>query len=128
MNICLDTRLLEEIAASNDIQKNWFINVLKNSDNHVFLPSIVISEFVSESLNKRDINQTDSLIDWLCKTNLIILGLNVSIAREAGKLQYQYRFGIGDCIVVATAIYCKSKYIRTDQNEFEKVKGVKTFF
>lgn len=68
------------------------------------------------------------MIDWLCKTNLIILGLNVSIAREAGKLQYQYRFGIGDCIVVATAIYSKSKYIRTDQKEFEKVKGVKTFF
>jgi len=60
--------------------------------------------------------------------NIIKMRLSPQIAMEAGKIQYNYRFGIGDSVIIATALHCKCKYIRTDQKEFEKVKAIKTFF
>lgn len=78
MNICLDTRILEEIAAGNKEQKEWLI------------------------------------------------GTDINIATLAGKIQYKHRFGIGDSIITATAKRYKCSFIRTDQKEFEKVKGIKT--
>ncbi len=129
MNICLDTMLLEEIASGNQKQKDWFTNILKDIGSHIFLPTVVVTEFMSESLKKRNIDETIMNINGLLKIPRInIIGLKTRIAIEAGKLQHRYRFGIGDCIVIATALHCNCKYIRTDQKEFEKVKGIKTFF
>jgi|SRR3989338_11161473 len=129
MNICLDTRLLEEIASNNQRQKDWFENTLKDIGSHIFLPTILVTEFVSESLKRRNAKETINHISELLRVpDVNIIGLKTRIAVEAGKIQHHYRFGIGDCIVIATALHCNCKYIRTDQKEFEKVKGIKTFF
>ena len=131
MNICLDTRILEEIAAGNKGQKEWLIKTYSDPSNHLFLPHIALTEFVSQSLNKRSERETNAVIQELIALHksavqLWLIGTDINIATLAGKIQYQHRFGIGDCIIIATAKMYKCGFIRTDQKEFEKVKGIKT--
>lgn len=131
MNICLDTRVLEEIAAGNKSQKEWLISTYSNPSNHIFLPHIALAEFVSQSLNKRSEQETNIVIQELVSLHkssvqFWLIGTDIDISAMAGKIQYQFRFGIGDCIIIATAKRHKCSYIRTDQKEFEKVKGVRT--
>lgn len=130
MNICLDTRALEEIAAGNKEQKEWLITSYTNPSHHIYLPHIALAEFISQSLRKRSERETNAVIDELIAAhkssmNFSFAGTDINIATLAGKIQYQHRFGIGDSIIIATAKRYKCSFIRTDQKEFEKVKGVK---
>ena len=104
MNICVDTRVLEEIADNNKKQKDWFFSSLNNPSYHIFLPNIVISEFVCISMKKRSFEEAKGLVDTLKMIpKLNIIRLSPTIALEAGKLQWQHRIGIGDSIIAATA-------------------------
>ena len=125
MNICLDTRILEEIANGNEEQKEWLYSSLNNPSHHIFLPTIVISEFVCISMRKRSFEKAKSLIDSLNAAKLNFIGLPTSIALLARKFHWQHRIGIGDSIVAATAITCKCKFIRTDHKDFDKISGIK---
>lgn len=126
MNICVDTRVLEEIANNNKKQKDWLYSSLTNPSIHIFLPTIVISEFVCISMKKRAFEEAKSLVDSLkAIPKLNIMGLPSEIAIEAGKLQWQHKIGIGDCIVAATAKVCKCKFIRTDHKDFDRISGIK---
>lgn len=131
MNICLDTRILEEIAAGNKEQREWLIKTYSDPSNHLFLPHIALTEFVSQSLRKRSDTETNAMIQELVSLHksavqFWLIGTDINIATLAGKLQYQHRFGVGDCIIIATAKKYKCSFIRTDQKEFEKVKGIRT--
>ena len=126
MNICLDTRVLEEIADNNKKQKDWLFSSLTNPSYHIFLPTIVISEFVCVSMRKRSFQEAKNLVDSLkANPKLNIMGLPSEIALEAGKLQWQHRIGIGDSIIAATAITCKCRFIRTDHKDFDKIPRIK---
>ncbi len=131
MNICLDTRILEEIAAGSKEQKEWLIKTYSDPSNHLFLPHIALTEFVSQSLRKRSDIETTAVIQELVALHksavqFWLIGTDISIATLAGKIQYQNRFGIGDSIIIATAKRYKCSFIRTDQKEFEKVNGIRT--
>jgi len=133
MNICLDTRLLEEIASKNEKQREWLIETYTDPSNHIFLPLIALTEFISQSLKKRNEADTNAVVNSFVALNksairFSMAGMNTEIAKEAGKIQYMHHFGIGDSIIIATARHCKCKFIRTDQKEFEKVKKTKTQF
>ncbi len=133
MNICLDTRLLEEIASKNEKQREWLIKTYKDPSNHIFLPLITLAEFISQSLKKRSESKTDEVINALIALDksaikFSMAGINTEIAKDAGKIQYVHHFGIADSIIIATAKHYKCKFIRTDQKEFEKVRGIKTQF
>lgn len=121
----MDTRVLEEIASGNEEQKEWLYSSLNNSSFHIFLPTIVISEFVCISMRKRSFEEAKSLVDSLTSAKLNIIGLPTSIALGAGKLQWQHRIGIGDSIVAATAMICKCKFIRTDHKDFDKIPHIR---
>ena len=126
MNICVDTRVLEEIADNNKKQKDWFYSSLNNPSFHIFLPTIVISEFVCVSMKKRSFEEAKNLVDSLkIIPKLNIIKLSTTIALESGRLQWRHRIGIGDCIVAATSITCKCKFIRTDHKDFNKIPGIK---
>ncbi|GEM_PF-2192778 len=131
MNICLDTRVLEEIAAGDKNQKDWFIASYTNPSQHIYLPHIALAEFISQSLKKRSERETNLVVNELIAAhkssmNFSLVGTSINIATLAGKIQYQHRFGIGDSIIIATSKRYKCSFIRTDQKEFEKVKGIKT--
>ena len=126
MNICVDTRVLEEIANDDKNQKDWFYSSLNNPSFHIFLPTIVISEFVCVSMKKRSFEEAKSLVDSLKMIpKLNIIKLSTTIALESGKLQWRHKIGIGDCIIAATAKICKCKLIRTDHKDFDKISGIK---
>ena len=126
MNICIDTRVLEEVASENKSQKDWLYSSLNDPSYHIFLPTIVIAEFVNVSLKKRTFEETKNLIDALRSIpTLNIIGLSPSTALEAGRLQWRHRIGVGDCIVAATSITCKCKFIRTDHKDFDKIPRIK---
>ena len=126
MNICVDTRVLEEIAGENKKQKDWFYSSLTNPSVHIFLPTIVISEFVCISMRKRSFEEAKNLVDSLkAIPKLNIMGLSSEIAIESGKLQWQHKIGIGDCIVAATAKIYKCEFVRTDHKDFDKISGIR---
>src|SRR3989338_5776061 len=125
MNICVDTRVLEEIASGNEEQKEWLYSSLNKPSLHIFLPTIVISEFICISMRKRSFEEAKRLVDSLTSAKLNIIGLPTSIALLSGKLQWQHRIGIGDSIIAATAMTCKCRFIRTDHKDFDKIPRIK---
>jgi len=91
MNICLDTRILEEIAAGNKEQKEWLIATYSDPSNHLFLPHIALTEFVSQSLRKRSDTETNAVIQELVSLHksavqFWLIGTDINIATLAGKI------------------------------------------
>jgi len=89
------------------------------------LPTIVISEVVRVTCEKRGREEAEARHLSLIRSGLQIQDLNQNIAKEAGLLKCRYRdIPMGDCIIAATATI-KGAKVLSDDSHFDIIREVK---
>lgn len=89
------------------------------------LPTIVISEVIRVTCEKRGKEVAEIRYTSLIRSGLQIEDLNQEIAKEAGLLKCRHRdIPMGDCIIAATATTKKAKVL-SDDPHYDEIKEVK---
>lgn len=116
----LDTNILIYYAAGD----KKIINFMEKNRSAIFyLPSIVITEFLSYPLI--DEEAVIKFRAFVYQTNVI--NLDIRLAELAAGLKRKYNLKIADAIVAATAIITGSKLVTRNVRDFKKVKEVQIF-
>lgn len=128
MKEVVDTRFLIEHFYSDQTEiKNRTTKKLREliENREGLLPTIVISEVVQATCEKRGREEAGIRYLALVRSGLQIQTLNQDTAKEAGLLKCRHKnIPIGDCIIAATAIINKAKVV-TDDKHFEEIKEIK---
>lgn len=86
------------------------------------LPTIVISEIVQVTCERRGKGEAETRYLALLGSGLQIQDLNPKIAKQAGLLKCRYRnIPMGDCIIASTAITNQAR-ILSDDPHFDDIK------
>ena len=93
--------------------------------NEGILPTIVISEIVRATCQKRGKKEANIRYLALVGSKLQIQNLDQNIAKEAGLLKCRYRnVPTGDCIIAATATINKAQVL-SDDPHYDTIKETK---
>jgi len=124
----VDTRFLIEHFYSDDAEtKRKTSKKLRElaERKEGILPTIVISEIVRITCERRGKEEAEARHLLLIESGLQIQGLDQNIAKEAGLLKCRYRnTPIGDCIIAATA-KIKRAQVLSDDPHFDFLEEVK---
>jgi predicted nucleic acid-binding protein len=124
----LDTRFLVEYFYSSKAEtKNKTTAKLREliSKGNGILPTIVITEIVQLTCERRGKDMAESRYQALNQSGLQIADLNREIAKQAGILKSASKnVPIGDCVIAATAIVNHAK-ILSDDPHFDSIKEAK---
>ncbi|HML03731.1 MAG TPA: PIN domain-containing protein [Candidatus Bathyarchaeia archaeon] len=94
--------------------------------NEGILPTIVISEVVQVTCEKRGRELAEARYHALIESGLQIETLTPTIARQAGIIKCQHKnIPMGDCIIAATAITNQAR-ILTDDPHYKTIKETKS--
>jgi predicted nucleic acid-binding protein len=124
----LDTRFLTEHFYSDQTQtKQKTARRLREltQKREGILPTIVISEVIQKTCEKRGKELAETRYHALMESGLHIQTLTPTIANQAGLLKCQYRsIPMGDCIIAATAIANQAR-ILSDDPHYDTIKETK---
>ncbi len=97
---------------------------VKNKKIKVYLPGIVVSEIYSGN----DTRESDKLVKINDLVELFeFVPASQEVSRTAGFLVRDYKSGIGDAIVAATALSLNAKLATRNKKDFEGIKDLKFF-
>jgi predicted nucleic acid-binding protein len=89
------------------------------------LPTIVISEIVQITCEKRGWEEAETRYHALLVSGLQVQSLTPNIAKQAGLIRCQHKnLPMGDCIIAATAIANQAR-ILSDDPHFDTIREVK---
>jgi predicted nucleic acid-binding protein len=90
------------------------------------LPTIVISEVIQVTCEKRGKELAEIRYHSLMESGLQIVDLTPTIAKQAGLIKCQYKdVPMGDCIIAATAITNQARILSDDQH-YGRIKETKS--
>jgi len=124
----IDTRfLVEHFYSSSDEIKRKTTSKLKEliKLGEGILPTIVISEIIRVTCERRGVEEAKLRYLSLIKSGLQICNLDSEIAEQAGLLKCRYRnIPMGDCIIAAIALKEKAS-ILSDDPHFNLIKNIR---
>lgn len=128
MKEVLDTRFFTEHFYSDQTQtKQKTAKRLKElvQRNDGLLPTIVISEVIQITCEKRGKELAETRYHALMESGLQIMNLTPTIAKQAGLIKCQRKnIPMGDCIIAATAITNHAR-ILSDDPHYDTIKETK---
>ncbi|PDM25793.1 hypothetical protein CP083_07235 [Candidatus Bathyarchaeota archaeon B24-2] len=128
MPVVIDTRFLVEHFYSNrnEIRRKTTYKLrelIKQKEG--ILPTIVISEVVRITCERRGIEEAKLRYFSLVRSGLQIHNLDAEVAKQAGLLKCRYRnIPMGDCIIAAIALKEKAS-ILSDDPHFSHIRNVR---
>jgi predicted nucleic acid-binding protein len=104
------------------------LRISRKLGNKGILPTIVLAEFYAQTYKRTGKDVADKHFRELIDSGLEIAPLTKQVSHEAGLLRATYHEKIpwGDCIVAATAIQSKAKFVVTEDPHLADVKEIKT--
>jgi len=102
------------------------LRVSKKLGNRAILPTIVLAEFYAQTYKRTGKELADKHFREVVNSGLQIIPLTEQISYEAGLLRakYQEKVPWGDCIVAATAVQNKAKFVVTEDPHLTDVKEI----
>jgi predicted nucleic acid-binding protein len=94
--------------------------------NRAILPTIVLAEFYAQTYKRTGREVADKHFREVVNSGLRIVPLTEQISYEAGLLRAKYREKVpwGDCIVAATAVQNKAKFVVTEDPHLMDIKEI----
>ena len=128
MKEVLDTRFLTEYFYSTQTETKQKTTRKLNElirKNEGILPTVVISEIIQLTCEKRGKDMAESRYQALIQSGLQIINLTLTIAKQAGLIKCQHKnIPMGDCIIAATAITNQAR-ILSDDPHYDAIKETK---
>jgi predicted nucleic acid-binding protein len=103
--------------------------VLKGSrklGNKGIVPTIVLAEFYAQTYKRAGRDVAEKYFMEIANSGLVIAPLTQEISHGAGLLrsEYQEKVPWGDCIVAATALQSKAKFVLTEDPHFSDLNEI----
>ncbi len=128
MHVVIDTRfLVEHYYSDSDEIKRKTTSKLREliRRREGILPTIVISEVVRVTCERRGVEEAKLRYFSLIRSGLQIRNLDSEIAEQAGLLKCRYRnIPMGDCIIAAIALREKAS-ILSDDPHFSLIRNIR---
>lgn len=94
--------------------------------NKGILPTMVLAEFYAQTYKRTGRDVADKYFREIVNSGLAIVPLTEDISYQAGLLRAKYKEKVpwGDCIVAATAIWNKAKFVVTEDPHFTELSEI----
>jgi len=102
------------------------LRISRKLGNRAILPTIVLAEFYAQTFKRTGKEVADKRFREVVNSGLQIIPLTEQISYQAGLLRakYQEKIPWGDCIVAATAVQNKSKFVVTEDPHLMEIKEI----
>ena len=130
MILVLDTTFLVMHYFSNDegtlTKTRETLRISRKLGNRAILPTIVLAEFYAQTYKRTGKEVADKHFREVVNSGLTIIPLTEQISYQAGLLRakYQEKIPWGDCIVAATAVQNKAKFVVTEDPHLMEIKEI----
>jgi len=130
--LVLDTTFLVLHYFSNDegilTKTRETLRISRKLGNRAILPTIVLAEFYAQTYKRAGKEVADKHFREVVNSGLTIIPLTEQISYQAGLLgaKYQEKVPWGDCIVAATAVQNKAKFVVTEDPHLMEIKEIET--
>lgn len=104
------------------------LRISRKLGNKGILPTIVLAEFYAQTYKRTGKDVADKHFREVMDCGLQIIPLTEQISYQAGLLRakYQEKVPWGDCIVAATAVQHKAKFVITEDPHLMEIKETET--
>jgi len=104
------------------------LRISRKLGNRAILPTIVLAEFYAQTYKRTGKEVADKHFREVVSSGLQIIPLTEQISYQAGLLRakYQEKVPWGDCIVAATAVQNKAKFVVTEDPHLMEIKEIET--
>ena len=130
MILVLDTTFLVLHYFSDDegilTKTRETLRISRKLGNRAILPTIVLAEFYAQTFKRTGKEVADKRFREVVNSGLQIIPLTEQISYQAGLLRakYQEKIPWGDCIVAATAVQNKAKFVVTEDPHLMEIKEI----
>ena len=130
MILVLDTTFLVLHYFSDDegilTKTRETLRISRKLGNRAILPTIVLAEFYAQTFKRTGREVADKRFREVVNSGLHIIPLTEQISYQAGLLRakYQEKIPWGDCIVAATAVQNKAKFVVTEDPHLMEIKEI----
>lgn len=130
MILVLDTTFLILHYFSNDetvlAKTRNALRYSRKLGNRGILPTIVLAEFYAQTHKRISRDAADRYFNEIADSGLSIVPLTQEISQEAGLLRVKYKEKVpwGDCIIAATALRSRAKFVVTEDPHFTELKEI----
>lgn len=102
------------------------LRVSRKLGNKGVLPTIVLAEFYAQTYKRTGRDVADKYFREIVNSGLDIASLTQEVSYQAGLLRakYQEKVPWGDCIVAATALLDKAKFVVTEDPHFTAISEI----
>jgi len=102
------------------------LRISRKLGNRAILPTIVLAEFYAQTYKRTGKEVADKHFREVVDSGLQIIPLTEQISYQAGLLRarYQEKVPWGDCIVAATAVQNKAKFVVTEDPHLMDIKEI----
>jgi predicted nucleic acid-binding protein len=102
------------------------LKVSRKLGNKGIVPTIVLAEFYAQTYKRAGRDVADKYFREIANSGLEIAPLTQQISHGAGLLRakYQEKVPWGDCIVAATALHSKAKFVLTEDPHFSDLNEI----
>ena len=102
------------------------LRISRKLGNRAILPTIVLAEFYAQTYKRTGKEVADKHFREVVDSGLQIIPLTEQISYQAGLLRakYQEKVHWGDCIVAATAVQNKAKFVVTEDPHLMDIKEI----
>lgn len=130
MILVLDTTFLVLHYFSDDegilTKTRETLRISRKLGNRAILPTIVLAEFYAQTYKRTGKEVADKHFREVVNSGLQIIPLTEQISYQAGLLRAKYHEKVpwGDCIVAATAVQNKAKFVVTEDPHLVEIKEI----
>jgi predicted nucleic acid-binding protein len=102
------------------------LRISRKLGNRAILPTIVLAEFYAQTYKRTGKEVADKYFREVVNSGLTIIPLTEQISYQAGLLRAKYKEKVpwGDCIVAATAVQNKAKFVVTEDPHLMEIKEI----
>jgi predicted nucleic acid-binding protein len=102
------------------------LRISRKLGNKGILPTIVLAEFYAQTYKRTGRDVADKYFREIVNSGLDIVSLTQEVSYQAGLLRakYQEKVPWGDCIVAATALLNKAKFVVTEDPHFVDISEI----
>jgi predicted nucleic acid-binding protein len=128
--LVLDTTFLVLHYFSNDegtlTKTRETLRISRKLGNRAILPTIVLAEFYAQTYKRTGKEVADKHFREVVNSGLTIIPLTEQLSYQAGLLRakYQEKVPWGDCIVAATAVQNKARFVVTEDPHLMEIKEI----